>query len=166
MGEVIHMDPEVRRVRRATKAVAAEICGVSLPTIEAWSRRGAPVISRGGDGKPWVIDCLELLRWRYTVDLAARRAPVEPDDMTPRDRLAWFQSEMHRKQLEDMLANLVPAAEAREVKVSLLKTITEHLATLPDRLREGAGEEVAVAAESYIDGLLDDCRHRLQELEG
>lgn len=164
MGEVVHMDPDVRRVRRATKAVAAEVCGVSLPTIEAWVRRGAPVISRGGDGKPWVIDCIELLRWRYTVDAPRRRPPLEPEEMEPRDRLAWYQSEVFRKRLEDMLASLVPAEEAREATVALMKTVEAHLATLSDRLREEAGDDVAAAAEPYIATMLADFRQRLEDI--
>lgn len=41
----------------------AKALGVSLPTVDAWMRRGCPVQKRGGPGKPSEFDLDAVRRW-------------------------------------------------------------------------------------------------------
>ena len=46
--------------RQANKAELAEWFGVSVATVDAWLRRGAPYIQKGGPGKGWVLDLRDV----------------------------------------------------------------------------------------------------------
>lgn len=55
----------------------ARIMGVSLPTVDAWVRRGCPVVAPPGPetGYAYRFDTAAVVRWR--MDVAARAAHVE-----------------------------------------------------------------------------------------
>jgi|GEM_PF-1918264 len=42
----------------------AETFGVSLPTIDAWIRKGCPYVEKGGNGKAWQFRLQDVARWR------------------------------------------------------------------------------------------------------
>lgn len=50
--------------RDVTKAELAAICGVSLPTIGAWVRKGCPFVSKGNKSKAWTFNTAAVLEWR------------------------------------------------------------------------------------------------------
>jgi len=41
----------------------AEFCGVSLPTVRAWVRRGCPYENKGGRGREWAFDTVSVFEW-------------------------------------------------------------------------------------------------------
>lgn len=46
------------------RAELAGICNCSLPTVDAWVRKGCPVVARGGKGKEWQFDSAAVIDWR------------------------------------------------------------------------------------------------------
>lgn len=54
------IEPNARTVNRADLAL---IFGRSLPTIDAWVRRGCPFIEKGGKGKEWRFDSAAVHNW-------------------------------------------------------------------------------------------------------
>jgi len=46
------------------KAGLAETFGVTLPTVNAWMKKGAPFIEMGGAGKQWLLNTADISRWR------------------------------------------------------------------------------------------------------
>ena len=49
---------------QVTKAGLAKVFDISLPTVEAWLRKGMPYRQRGGNGKPWLFRVADVVRWR------------------------------------------------------------------------------------------------------
>ena len=45
------------------KAELATDLEVSLPTVDAWVRRGCPVLERGGLGRPYRFDWRDVVEW-------------------------------------------------------------------------------------------------------
>lgn len=43
---------------------AASYCGVSLPTLDAWVKKGCPYVQRGSKGKEWKFDLALVSAWR------------------------------------------------------------------------------------------------------
>ena len=43
----------------------ADICGVSLPTVDAYVRRGCPYVSRADhdNGIPWQFNTYQVIKW-------------------------------------------------------------------------------------------------------
>lgn len=63
--------------------------GVSLPTIDNWVSKGAPVVSKGGRGVEWVFDTAEIARWLRDQALAdAGSDNIELDDIEKRTKRA------------------------------------------------------------------------------
>lgn len=56
------------------RAELATIFEVSLPTVDAWVRKGCPVVERGGRGRDWQFYCPDVFNWRVLSEVAARVA--------------------------------------------------------------------------------------------
>lgn len=54
------------------RSALAELCGVSLPTIDAWVRQGMPFLRRADrkNGLEWQFDSAAVIDW-----IASRRNP-------------------------------------------------------------------------------------------
>jgi terminase small subunit / prophage DNA-packing protein len=63
--------PKVRGVI-VNRAELASLYEVSLPTVDAWVRRGCPVIERGSKGREWKFSTADIFDWR--VESAVRDA--------------------------------------------------------------------------------------------
>lgn len=68
-------------------------------------------------------------------------ATNSPDEMTPTDRRAWYQSETERVKLEQELRYLVPVDEVQREMSSLAKAVAGGLDSLADMLERDAGIE-------------------------
>lgn len=50
--------------RSVNRVELASLCGVSLPTVDAWVRRGCPARQRGSKGREWEFDTAAVIDWR------------------------------------------------------------------------------------------------------
>lgn len=92
-----------------------------------------PMGKRGGHDVYRLRDAAVAL-----VDLASmpggEQGVVDPRDLPPMERRAYFQSENERLKVETTLGTLVPAAEVEADMAHLVKQVTQTLETLPDVL--------------------------------
>lgn len=64
----------------------AEILGYSLPTISAWVEEGCPAVTRGGRGKSFEFDTVDVVKWllarerQERKEIAAKSAKVKVAD--------------------------------------------------------------------------------------
>lgn len=149
----VKVAPTVPQSRRANKMEVAEFFGVSLPTIDAWIRRGCPNVQKGSRGVSWVFDLLQVAEWRFT----GERVPdneVSPEDMHPKDRKDWYEGEKVRIALEVEKGNLITLDQYREEMARILKQVANTLETLPDSLERKCGISPSVVTQMVkeIDG--------------
>jgi excisionase family DNA binding protein len=74
------------------KTELAEALGVSRTTVDSWTRRGCPYVSRGRNGREWRFNLEEVERWRYRQGYGD---PAEPlmREMSAKiigDSFTWF----------------------------------------------------------------------------
>lgn len=50
--------------RAVNRAELASLCGVSLPTVDTWVKRGCPFSERGSKGTEWKFDTAAVIGWR------------------------------------------------------------------------------------------------------
>ncbi|WP_323162852.1 terminase small subunit [Stenotrophomonas maltophilia] len=50
--------------QRVNRSQLAAVFGISLPTVDAWVKAGAPYVTKGGSGKEWAFDTADVARWR------------------------------------------------------------------------------------------------------
>ncbi len=153
---------KLSKLRSANKAEAAEFFGVSLPTIDAWIRRGCPVVQRGAHGLPWILDLLEIAIWRYG---SSEEEILDPDKMPPKERKDWYDGEKRRREIQTQDRELIPADEFDREYSRMIKLVAAGLETLPDRLERDAGLKGTQLEPVFrvVDGLREDLYHALTE---
>ena len=163
MSEVVAMSG-VGRLRRANKAETAEFFEVSPNSIEAWVRRGCPVVERGGARKPWVFDLLEVARWRLAGDQPS--GDVDPEAMSPAERKAWYEGEARRRELAEKARELIPVAEVETAIATAWAAMAQGVRAIPDNLerRHGIDPAVAERVEDALHQELDALADRLAQL--
>jgi phage terminase Nu1 subunit (DNA packaging protein) len=72
MAESIQED-DLEDIFILNKAELATDLEVSLPTVDAWVRRGCPVLERGGLGRPYRFDWRDVVEWLGRRNRMARR---------------------------------------------------------------------------------------------
>lgn len=151
--------------RTASKAAAAAWFEVSLPTVDAWLRRGCPVVTQGSNGKPYELDLLAVAEWYFTDQKVV--GGTDPDDLRPQDRKAWFDSEKTRLAIAERCRELIPVVEVEEVMATAFAAIAQGLRAIPDNVERRLGVEPSVAGEieKIIDAEMDALADRLSVLE-
>jgi len=150
-------------VRMGSKAGCAEFFDVSLPTVEAWIRRGMPVVQKGAKGVAWVIDLMAAAQWRFA---GPTDSEVDPDSMTPTDRKAWYEGETKRRDLQIRDGELIPAADVERVVATAFAAIASDIRAIPDNLERKYGIDGAVAesVEALLYEAMDAMADRLSKL--
>lgn len=153
-------------IRRANKAEIAEFYAVSLPTVDAWIRKGMPAIQKGSKGIPWVFDLLEVVRWKELGGTPATGDEVDPEKLPPADRLAWYRSEKERRAILKDDRETLAASEVAETVATAYAAQAQDLRAIPDRMerRHGVSGQVAQAIAEEIDAAMDALATRLQTL--
>ncbi len=86
-------------------------------------------------------------------------AGVDPDDMLPTDRKAYYQSENERIKFEEKVRNLIPIDEVHREMSQLAKAIASSLDSLPDMLERDAG--LSPEAIDRVEELTDRLREQM-----
>lgn len=84
---------------------------------------------------------------------------ASPDDMHPKDRKDWYQSENERIKLEKEMRALVPVEEVHREMSKLAKSIASTIDTLPDLLERDAG--LPPEAIDLVEGVTDNLREQM-----
>jgi phage terminase Nu1 subunit (DNA packaging protein) len=147
--------------RLANKAEVAEWFGVSVPTVDAWLRRGVPYVTRGGRGQQWQLDLRDVAEWYY--GRQGSSADEDPDKLPPKDRLDWYRGTRERTRHMQEIGELIPAADYESALAAALKTVASGLESLPDLLERDAAlpGQAVERAIAVIDGLRDSIYQRL-----
>lgn len=84
---------------------------------------------------------------------------VDPRDLPPTDRRAYYQSENERLKVETTLGNLIPALEVEADYAETVKKFVQFLDTLPDVL-----ERKLSLSPEQVDKVQEQCDRLRQEL--
>lgn len=151
-------------VRIANKAGCAEFFDVSMPTVDAWIRRGMPIVQKGGKGVSWQIDLLAAAQWRFGVQ--ASGGSIDPESLEPMQRRAWYEGETKRRELQVRDRELIPAADVERVVATAFAALSSDIRAIPDNLerRHGVSGDVAEKVAAALDEAMQSTSERLAEL--
>ena len=65
--------------KQVTRQALADVFGVSLPTIDAWVRKGCPFVEKGGRGQEWQFNTAQVSKWLRDRDVEEATGGI-PDD--------------------------------------------------------------------------------------
>ncbi len=139
--------------RKANKALIAEWFEVSVPTVDAWIRRGCPYVQRGDKGQPWIFDLLRVAEWRVGYASGGVSDAKSPENMPPKERRDWYEGEKVRVALELQSGNLLTLDDYRLELARILKQVANTLETLPDTLERKCAlpPDALIAVQEEID---------------
>jgi phage terminase Nu1 subunit (DNA packaging protein) len=142
--------------RQANKAEAAQFFDVSVPTIDAWIRRGCPYIQKGGPGKGWVIDLRDAAAWYF--GKADQATEEDPEKLDPKARLDWYRGTRERTKHMEESGELIPASEFERQLSTAFKSVATAIESLPDVLERDAGIDGAAVerCQAVIDRVRDE----------
>jgi phage terminase Nu1 subunit (DNA packaging protein) len=150
--------------RRANKKLVAEFFDVSLPSVEAWVRRGCPVVYRGSKTEPWLFDLLTVAEWR--INGSNPEAAIDPDKLAPNERRAWYDSEARKRELQIKDRQLIPKPEVEQAIATAFAALAQEMKAITDNLerRFGISPEIIEAVEDSLHVGMDGMRERLANL--
>lgn len=141
MGEVLH---QRERLRLVSISRVAELLGMDRKTVSkrlaecnvppAGMRDGYPVY----DGRRACEACLNQIGLS---DETGER--IDPRNLKPMERRAWYQSERERMAVESEARQLIPAIEVHDEMAELVRAFVQFLDTLGDQLER----DVSLTAE-------------------
>ncbi len=159
-----HKKPAIPDIRRANKSQVAEFFDVSLPTVEAWIRKGCPVAERGARGISWVMDLRAVAQWLYQAEQS--NTPRDPDSLPPQDRKAWYDAEARKRDLAEKAKELLPRAEVEQAAATAFAAVTQDLLAVSDQLERlhAVPPDIAGKVDAAICAALESLRERVGRL--
>ena len=87
-------EKRIPALRICNKAELAEFYEIHISTLDAWIRRGCPIMQRGRHGVAWQFDLLEVAKWRFGTQ--EQSSEEDPEQMEPKARLDWYKGNRER----------------------------------------------------------------------
>ncbi|OEY66810.1 hypothetical protein BG841_10325 [Marinobacter sp. X15-166B] len=111
-----------------------------------------------------MFDAVEVARWRFGA--GTEPEGVDPDEMLPSDRKAWYESETKRRALQVMDRELIPTEEVERVVATAFSAIAQGLRSLPDNIerRTGCSPDIVEAIDLALDAEMEALADKLTEL--
>ena len=119
--------------KTVNRSALADFCGVSMPTVDDWVRRGCPVVERGGRGREWKFNTADVLTWRMqcVAEEAAGKKPASMDDLRRRTLAAT--TEMAELDLAKAKGVVALVDEFERVQAGRFALIRSNLLNVPAR---------------------------------
>lgn len=147
-------------MRIANRTQAAEHFGVSLVTVTAWIRRGAPVVERGSRGRQWRIDLDAVAAWRDARQTGDSIGPL----IESRAKRISYEADMAELEFNRRLADLLPRDEVVASLARAQAIIVQAIGSFPDEVARRCGLGPAVMVEIKL--LADEITHGVREKFG
>jgi len=150
--------------RITNKAGAAGVFDVELTTLNRWIRKGCPVNKAGDRGKSWELDLLAVAEWHYGGQRSTGESK-DPNDYSPTDRRAWFESELKRRELETVDRGLIESSELEPAIITAFARFSQSTQSIGDTLerRHGVTADIAEIVEKALFDFLDEVADTLEQ---
>lgn len=111
----------------------AEVFGVSMPTVDAWTRAGCPIEKRGARGVQAEYDTAKVAEWRrqQAIQDATGDKQQDADEIERRTKLAKMRQE--ELALAKELGLVAPIAEFERAQAATFALIRTNLMNVPVR---------------------------------
>lgn len=153
---------------KVNRAGLADTFGVSLPTVDAWVRKGCPFVRRGSRGVDWEFETAAVAAWREeqvqkAVDDALKELSI---DQLQKRKLAAETSILERRDRLEAKEIFEGADVERMIAEAVGKCRTRMLAIPTDAadLLVGRGSAAEIRAE--LERLVLDALAELAALDG
>ncbi|NYZ70467.1 DUF1441 family protein [Endozoicomonas sp. SM1973] len=81
-----------------------------------------------------LYDIAEVEPLFYESETRNLQPGYDPDELPPKDRKDWYQSENERLKFQQACKELIPAKDVRDTNVVMMKTLVAFFESLPDKM--------------------------------
>src|SRR5689334_23302354 len=123
--------------RIVSRVDLASLLAVSLPTIDAYVRRGCPFVARGSKGKEWQFDTAAVIEWlrdSAVADATAATKDVSFDEARRQDVAASAQIKQY--ELAKLRRTMVAIDEIEERLTEEYAAAKSRLVAIPGRVAQ------------------------------
>jgi phage terminase Nu1 subunit (DNA packaging protein) len=139
----------------------AEIFGVSLTTVDHWTRAGAPHDSSGSGPK---FNTAEVVDWRVAqaVEKATEAAPADQTLDEARRRKTQAEAELAEIELAEKRGQVVQIGEAAKLVAEEYTAVRSRLLAIPNKLApQIAVESDRAACHALLSGVINEALNEL-----
>lgn len=136
----------------------AEAFGLSRDTVRKRIRE-AGVQPSGKRGNAPIYNLADVGPVLFQGDGYQAQTKYTPDELAPKDRKEWFQSENERLKFQREIGDLIPVGEYRDDLSQVLKQVVSFFESLPDRMERRRSFSAAQLEE--LERAADDFRTQL-----
>lgn len=119
--------------KQVTRQALADVFGVSLPTIDAWVRKGCPFVEKGGRGQEWKFNTAQVSTWLRDRDVEEATGDI-PDDMEElKLRKQKAETELAELELAEKKGEVALIAEFERAQSMVFAAIRANIMNVPQR---------------------------------
>lgn len=119
--------------KQVTRQALADVFGVSLPTIDAWVRKGCPFVEKGGRGQEWQFNTAQVSKWLRDRDVEEATGDI-PDDMDElKLRKQKAETELAELELAEKKGEVALIAEFERAQAMVFAAIRANIMNVPQR---------------------------------
>ena len=119
--------------KQVTRQALADVFGVSLPTIDAWVRKGCPFVEKGGRGQEWQFNTAQVSKWLRDRDVEEATGGI-PDDMDElKLRKQKAETELAELELATKKGEVALIAEFERAQAMVFAAIRANIMNVPQR---------------------------------
>ena len=119
--------------KQVTRQALADVFGVSLPTIDAWVRKGCPFVEKGGRGQEWQFNTAHVSKWLRDRDVEEATGGI-PDDLEElKIREQKAKTELTELELATKKGEVALIAEFERAQAMVFAAIRANIMNVPQR---------------------------------
>lgn len=130
----------------------AAVFGVSLPTVDAWTRAGCPGVKKGsGKGGGWEFDTSDVAGWLQERAAAEAGGTDVADENAVKRRTAAIRLRADELDLAKQMGLVAPVAEFERAQAKLFAMLRQAVMTVPARVSMSlVGEKSELRIKSVL----------------
>jgi len=158
--------PVTTRGKNVTRQEIADLFGVSHTTVDAWLKRGLPVIQRGSKGKAWVINTAEVSAWLEQRAKETAPGGEQSDERELKRRKLAAETAKVELELARVRGEVVPLRQLERALANTFAEVKTNLRSVPSRVATAIiGEESETRIKAVILKEIDQALEALGDLD-
>lgn len=119
--------------KQVTRQALADVFGVSLPTIDAWVRKGCPFVEKGGRGQEWQFNTASVSKWLRDRDVEEATGGIPDDIEKLRIRKQKAETELAELELAQKKGDVALIEEFEKVWAMSMGQLRQNILGVPQR---------------------------------
>jgi len=157
--------PVTTRGRNVTRQEVADLFGVSHTTVDAWIKRGMPIVTKGSKGKAWVINTASVSAW---LEQRAKESSGNDnaDERELKRRKLAAETAKVELELARVRGEVVPLKQLERALANTFAEVKTNLRSVPSRVATAIiGEESETRIKAVILKEIDQALETLGDLD-